>query len=324
MSRSAPNGEALPVGRVGGALVSNRATAKRLLAWLGGALIVAAVALLAAAWFVGGHLCAPVRRVVGPPPASFAAETVRFRSPSGTELVGWWRAGQSGRGAVILMHGFGADRRIMLGRAGFFSGRGMGVLLFDLEAHGESGGDRVTFGLRESGDAAAAVNWVRQRAPGERIGAIGSSLGAAALALGETTHTVDALVLECMFPTIGEAVSNRLAIYLGPAGRLLTPLLTVQVPLRMGCAVADLSPVTAVRGVRCPVMILGGKKDRHTPPEETRRIFEAAPEPKELWLVEGAAHVDLRDHAKEEYERRVGSFMERHLNRSATGATTGS
>src|SRR5256885_8812287 len=40
--------------------------------------------------------------------------------------------------------------------------------------------------------------------------------------------------------------------------------------------------------------------DLHTTPAETRELFDAAREPKALWMVEGAAHVDRSE------ERRVG------------------
>jgi uncharacterized protein len=40
-------------------------------------------------------------------------------------------------------------------------------------------------------------------------------------------------------------------------------------------------------------------------------MFAAAPEPKEFWLVPGAAHVDLHAAAGPEYELRVLAFLRR-------------
>ena len=47
--------------------------------------------------------------------------------------------------------------------------------------------------------------------------------------------------------------------------------------------------------------------------EDSQRLFAAAAEPKELWIVGRAAHVDLYMVAKEEYERRVLSFLTSRL-----------
>ena len=67
----------------------------------------------------------------------------------------------------------------MLPRARFLHDAGYAVLLFDLQAHGESTGDRVTFGIKEGLDVASALGVLRQNAPGERVGVIAVSLGGA-------------------------------------------------------------------------------------------------------------------------------------------------
>jgi uncharacterized protein len=65
--------------------------------------------------------------------------------------------------------------------------RGLGhvVPLIDLPAHGESEGERIGFGGHESAAVAAALAWLRRELPGERVGVIGVSLGAAELVLAE-------------------------------------------------------------------------------------------------------------------------------------------
>ena len=109
------------------------------------------------------------------------------------------------------------------------------------------------------------------------------------------------------------AAKNRLAMVLGPPGRLLSPLLLLQLPLRTGVDASALRPVDAVRQLACPVLVIGGERDAHTTAAETRQIFEAAPLPRQLWMVEGAAHVDFHAHARVEYEKRVGEFLEANL-----------
>ena len=44
-------------------------------------------------------------------------------------------------------------------------------------------------------------------------------------------------------------------------------------------------------------------------------MYEAAVKPKELWLVEGAAHVDLLTASPKEYETRVIGFLDKNLRR---------
>ena len=53
----------------------------------------------------------------------------------------------------------------MLGRAEFLHRQGFAVLAPDFQAHGESPGEHVTFGARESLDAAAALAYLHARRP---------------------------------------------------------------------------------------------------------------------------------------------------------------
>jgi fermentation-respiration switch protein FrsA (DUF1100 family) len=43
--------------------------------------------------------------------------------------------------------------------------------------------------------------------------------------------------------------------------------------------------------------------------DDTRQLFAAAREPKELWTVEGAAHVDLFEFAGDAYRQRILAFF---------------
>jgi fermentation-respiration switch protein FrsA (DUF1100 family) len=278
------------------------------------AVLAAVLAMVgaAASLLVGGMLASPDPRVVGAPPRDLPAETVEF-SGGGGPVRGWFVAGQPGRGAVLLLHAIGTDRRSMTGRARFLNRAGYAVLMIDFQAHGESPGEHVTFGHREARDAAAAARYLRQRLPHERLGVIGVSLGGAAALLGEAPLPADAIVLEAVYPTLRRAVENRLAIRLGDAGRLLAPLLLWQVEPRLGFDPDALAPVERIAAIGSPVLIVGGANDRHTTTEDTRALFERATGPKSLWIVDGAGHEDFHAHARRRYEARVLAFLGRTL-----------
>lgn len=276
----------------------------------------AIVVPLAGSCAVARALAHPARATLGAPPPDLHADVVGIRSGSGAALAAWLVRGEPGRGAVLLLHPLRGNRTTMLDRARFLRRAGYTVLLVDLQAHGESPGDRLTFGARESVDARAALGYLRAAAPRERVGALGVSLGGASLLLGAgalPANTADAVILEAVYPTIEEAVADRLRIWLGPLGPALTPLLTSQLRPQLGIRPAELRPIDRIGGLRVPLLVIAGAVDRHTTLAESRRLVAAAPAPKEIWVVEAAAHVDLLTFAGSEYERRVLAFFERHL-----------
>jgi len=272
------------------------------------------MAFLIFAWHEGTVLVAPSNGDIGPPPADLPVQSVQFVSKSGATLRGWFVPGQPDKGAVILMHGIRANRSQMTGLSEFLHRTGYSVLLFDFQAHGESIGKHITAGHLESLDAAAAVNFVHQKFPDEKIGIIGFSMGGASAVLAEPPLRVNAMVLESVYPTIQQAITDRLEQRFWWFGKLGTPFLTCQLKLRLGFGADALCPIKKVSSITIPKFFIAGMIDRDTTAQESKDLFNAAAEPKQLWLVDGAAHGNMQDLYPAEYERRVLDFLGKYLN----------
>ena len=264
-------------------------------------------------FWAGDFLTRPSRANTGVPDAELHARSLMFDSLSGVKLSAWFLQGSPRAGAILLLHGVRSNKRAMLPRAQFLKGLGFSVLLIDLQAHGESEGERISFGYREAADVRAAVEKLRELAPGEQIGILGTSLGAASILLSDVQPVLAAVVLESLYPSLEEAVANRMHIYFGAVGTWFSPLLLAQLGPRLGVTPAQLRPIERVSLLRCPVLLVHGSEDRHTTIQEAQRIFAVVPAPKEFYLLSGAAHVDLHGFGGKAYERRVGGFFVRHL-----------
>ena len=256
-------------------------------------------------------LTRPDQKPVGAAPQDLHAVDVTIASPSGSALRGWFVAGQPGQGAILLLHGVHANRLVMLQRARWLAGAGYAVLLIDFQAHGESPGKNITFGHLESRDARAAFDELQRRVPGERIGIVGVSMGGAAALLAQPPLPADALVLEQVYPTIDEALDNRLRLYLGPFGPWFEAALERATSRRLQLDPAQLRPIDHIRDQREPVFIIAGDIDRHTTLAQSRALFAAAAEPRQMWVVPGAEHVDIAHYAPDEYRKRVLDFFAR-------------
>jgi fermentation-respiration switch protein FrsA (DUF1100 family) len=270
---------------------------------------------LAFSGYVGGMLVQPALRPVAPPPLQLAASGVTFPSQSGATIYAWYSRGARGRGAVLLFHGVGADRSAMLGRALFLHALGYSVLAIDFQAHGESAGKHITVGDLESWDVVAASAYLHRALPEERVGAIGVSMGAAAIVLAKKPLGLSAVVLESMYPTIEDALDDRMKMALGEWGDVCTPLLTAQLKPRLGIYPSRLRPIDSIARIGAPLLLIHGIDDHHTKIEEARREFAAAVEPKAMWEVPAAAHVNLHDFVGAEYERRIDAFFAPNLAR---------
>jgi pimeloyl-ACP methyl ester carboxylesterase len=276
-------------------------------------LTLLAAAGSAALYAIGGSLAEPRLGVVAGPPDDLPFEALRIPRADGGQVAAWFAEGSASRGGVLLVHGIRSDRRAMLPRARFLFEAGYSVLLIDLQAHGETPGEWITFGYRESRDVAAGVDYLAARLGGRPVGVIGVSLGGAAALLGESPVDADAVVLEGVYSSIQRAVRNRLGRRLGGVGRALAPLLVWQIEPRLRVSPRALVPLAAIDELDAPVMIIGGTADRRTQPDETKAMYLRAKAPKRLWLVEGARHQDLYRYAPATYRQQVIAFLDRFL-----------
>ena len=271
-----------------------------------GAVVLVTIAFAISVGWLVAH---PVQTAIGNPPADLNAEPVTFASDSGATVHGWWCPIQNANGVVLLLPGIRANRLSMVERARFLRRGGYSVLLIDLQATGETTGDHITFGWKESRDVLAAIDFIRQADATVPVAIIGSSLGGVAALLATPPLKIDALVLEEVYPTIEIATRNRMENYLGVFGRTLTPLLLNQLQWRLGVSASQLRPVDHIENVECPVFVIIGANDRNTRPTDTRILVERARNPKEVWFVPNVGHVDLHRVAREKYETRVLAFL---------------
>jgi fermentation-respiration switch protein FrsA (DUF1100 family) len=251
-------------------------------------------------------------------------ENVAFPSlTGGVQLKGWYipAAGGSDR-TVILAHGFLNDRLIHgrgLPLAEALEQRGFNVLLFDLRGHGQSPAVPVTFGAREQGDVAGAVQYARERGA-VHVGMLGFSIGAVSAILAASADPgIDAVVADSAFADLhgyletavltrshlGRSyVGARYAAYSLSWYRLLTG--TDERAVRPEAVIARLGPR--------PVLLIHGAADRVIPVAESRKLLAAAQNPRaELWVVPGGRHTHSYEADPAAYTAKVAGFLDENV-----------
>lgn len=262
-------------------------------------------------WAAGTYLTKPVPMQFGSTPTG--SVQVSFESKSGSTIKGWLYEANQVKAVAVLMHGVRSNRAQMTDRAEYFQARGITSLVFDFQAHGESGGTLITLGHLESLDAQAAVSYIQKLEPELPSLAIGVSMGGAASLLAEPAIDVDVLILESVYPDIKTAIANRLGSRI-PGGEFLTPLLSAQIEPRIGISADKLSPVRAASRVTAATLVLSGEIDVRTTIEDTQRLFEALPAPKVLEIIDNAGHVDLAQFDPARYWLAVDAFLDQYLS----------
>ena len=179
-------------------------------------------------------------------------------------------------------------------------------MAYDSRAHGESGGEICTYGFYEKRDLQRVLD-VLEKGP---VIVIGSSLGGAvAIQSAADDSRITAVVAAESFSDLRTIATER-APWFFTAKTISRALALAE---KQGSfRVDDVSPMAAARRIQVPVFLLHGAEDRETPPEHTRRIFEALSGRKRLLIVQGAGHnQSLQPSAWSEIEDWIDSVLTR-------------
>jgi fermentation-respiration switch protein FrsA (DUF1100 family) len=289
---------------------------------LGAAFLTGALAFIAISLGSAWQLTRGSHRSIGAPPPELGATEVTFVSQSLREgrakagvdprlsLSGWYSPPRAGFATVVLLHGYRGDRIIMLPRALWLHSLGFGVLLYDARGCGESEGQLRSVGYYETADLMGALAFLKAKGNGP-LEAIGVSQGGATILLASEhlPTAVRGVVCESVYDELSLAVDRRYRSRFGIPGWLGGALMVPIAEHRLGLKLADVRPVEHVGQLACPLLMLAGDRDDRTWPQDTRRLYAAAREPKQLWLVPGATHEDLFAFAGQAYKDRVLAFL---------------
>jgi uncharacterized protein len=265
------------------------------------------------AWVTTRRITAPgprERKFVTPWELGVPHEEVSFRTEDGLLLRGWWLPSPKAKRTVIALHGHRGARHHCVGIAAAMWRRGANVLLFDHRGRGSSEGEYISLGHFETLDASAAVTYALSRTRDVPVGLIGYSMGGAvALICAARDGRVGAVVADSPFASERELVRALLRKRIGPLNGPVAALSERLLPYDPA-KVEPLGMVAEIAPRAC--LFIHGLLDGTCDPKDSVRLYEAAGEPKELWLLEGAGHCDAYFLDREAYCDRVATFFEEH------------
>ncbi|GIV14762.1 MAG: alpha/beta hydrolase [Armatimonadota bacterium] len=240
-------------------------------------------------------------------------DPVAFPSRDGTPLSGWWISHPRPRGVAVLCHGYVANRCEVLGVALELRRLGFSCLLFDFRAHGESGGRVTTIGAREVQDALGAVDFAARF--GLPILLFGSSMGGAvAIMTAARDQRVGAVIADSAYARLAHAANTWWEAGFGRVlGKLCRPvkyvaMLFTRTPLSHAEPIREIGKI-APR----PVLLIHGDRDHLVPVEHAYALYQAAGEPRTLWIANGSGHVQARVDQPENYYGQIAEFVEKWL-----------
>jgi uncharacterized protein len=194
----------------------------------------------------------------------------------GLSLLAWYMPPRRESGRVILyLHGNAGHIGHRAYRLGPFGQLGWGVMLLEYRGFGGNPGRPSEQGLLSDARAGLAALRTMGFAP-ERIVLWGESLGSGLAVQLAAEQPVAAVLLEAPYTSIADIARRRFPF--APVRWLLLD---------------QFDTLRVIGGVRAPVLVMHGGRDQIIPVAMGRTVYEAAAEPKELWIVPEADHFNM-------------------------------
>ena len=224
--------------------------------------------------------------------AEQGAREVWLATADGLSLVSWYLRPREGRPVILYFHGNGGNIGHRAHRMQRFGGEGYGVLMLEYRGYGGNPGGPSEAGFYADGQAAVDFLEHEGIVPA-RVVLYGESLGTGVAVQVAATRPIGALILESAYTSIA-AVAQYHYPYV-PAALLIWD---------------RFDSVSRIAAVKAPVLVLIGGRDAIVPDRFSRALYDAAPEPKEVWFAPDAGHEELEGFGALD---QVVSFIERRV-----------
>lgn len=205
------------------------------------------------------------------------------------KLEAWFKNAEQGKQIILYLHGNAGH----LGYRGFkikdYLDEGFGVLLLGYRGYGNNQGDPTENNLYIDGRAALDF-LIAKKVPLSKIVIYGESLGTGIAVELARNLRIHSLILEAPYSSIIDIAAHHY-FYL-PTTLLLKD---------------KYDSIKKIKEIVSPIYFIHGERDRIIPWRFGKKLFDLAPEPKDLLLITDAGHNNLYDFG---VSRKIIKFIE--------------
>lgn len=240
-------------------------------------------------------------------------EVFTIRSFDGLTLQGKYYEYAPGAPIELMFHGYrGSAERDLCGGMQRCFRLGHSALIVDQRCSSASGGNVITFGVKEHRDCLAWVRFaVDHFGPDCKLILTGISMGASTVLMAggrELPENVIGILADCGFTSAKEIICEVIRKMKMPP-KLVYPCVKLGARIFGHFDLEEWPAVEAMEHCKVPVIFFHGEADDFVPCWMSRKNFEACVSRKKLILVPGAGHGLSYPAAQEEYIAQARKFF---------------
>lgn len=246
-----------------------------------------------------------------------AYEEVDFLSSDKKKLKGWLIVKDKRNPLLILCHGLGANKSDLIEFAHFLNLADFNLFMFDFRGHGESEGRTTSFGYWEQRDLKGAIEYLKERGDlsNTNYGLFGISMGGSvAILMAAKDTSIKAVAVDSPYIDLEESITRHLKLIYHLPRFPLANFAIFAYRLRFLTNSKNISPLRVVNKISPrAIFVINGAEDTRMLASAASRLYKEAKDPKKLWLVPHAGHLESYAVSGKEYEKKLIDFFNFYL-----------
>ncbi len=233
------------------------------------------------------------------------------------EIKGYWIKNDlvPKKAIMLFVHGVGGCKEHFLNLSKNLTKIGIESILIDSRAHGESGGKYCTYGYKEKKDISNVIDFVKEKNDSIPIGIWGNSMGGAiAIQALEFDTRIKFGIIESTFTSLNQIVYDYQKSYIYGIGVKFLCNIALKEAGKIANFNPDfVSPVTSVKQIKQPVLIVHGEKDEKIKFEYGKLLFSnLKSDNKKFIAIKNGGHFDLSEKGGDNYKKTITNFLIEH------------
>jgi esterase/lipase len=247
-----------------------------------------------------------------PTDVGLAYSSLQVKTSEGFQLNGWYvSAVDTPANTILILHDLNESRILYIDHMKQFHDRGFNVCVFDLRAHGTSGGTEFTPGLPAVEDAKRMIAAIFAKKETRNLIIMGAGIGSAiALQVAVYDSLCKGLVLQSPFNNFENYLKRYAQAKWGIMKNMWYPVFKQRIENLLHYPIKQLDLTEIAAYISIPTVIITGSEGGEIYTSDAMEVYDAfATEKKELFLVRNNELVNIAKAGGEEYYNRISAFL---------------
>lgn len=236
------------------------------------------------------------------------SQSISFEAVDGTVRRGWYTQGETRPGVVVIVvPGHAGNTAFAINDAAIFANAGYSTLIYEHRSCADPHLSAST-GFYEAQDVINASHFLMSLPETNQIAVFGVSEGGTAAILAAASEpTISAIIAAGGYASLADDVLDPPPDNHSIPERIFRQMTLWSLDAQLDLPLDSTSPILAIPEISPrPILLIYGDSEQNV----GIALYNAAGNPKTLWIVPGAAHAGYASAAPEEYSQRLLDFLE--------------